>query len=107
MAAASPAITSSGTPCPTTCRNPAVRQAASIAAALRARPSAGPAVTYGARSTTGTAKLMGPSCAAHRVNDMGVVVIGYSRCVPSRAGDKLEKYRAMRDFAVTAEPAGG
>jgi bifunctional non-homologous end joining protein LigD len=38
---------------------------------------------------------------------MGVVVIGYSLCVPSRAGDKLTEYRAKRDFAVTAEPAGG
>jgi bifunctional non-homologous end joining protein LigD len=43
---------------------------------------------------------------------MGVVVIGYSRSVPSRAGDKLAhdkltEYRAKRDFAVTAEPAGG
>src|SRR3954468_9625983 len=46
------------------------------------------------------------------VNYMGVVVMGYSLCVPSRAGDelaqeKLTQYRAMRDFDVTAEPAGG
>ena len=38
---------------------------------------------------------------------MAVDVFGYSRCVPTRAGrEKLQEYRAKRDFAVTAEPAG-
>ena len=37
---------------------------------------------------------------------MGVVVIGYSPCVPRKGKDKLSEYRAKRDFALTAEPAG-
>jgi bifunctional non-homologous end joining protein LigD len=37
---------------------------------------------------------------------MGVMPIGYPQVVASRAEDKLEEYRAKRDFAVTAEPAG-
>ena len=40
---------------------------------------------------------------------MLVIVVGYTFCVPRKGepgGEKLREYRAKRDFAVTAEPAG-
>ena len=40
---------------------------------------------------------------------MLVVVTGYALCVPRKGdagGEKLREYRAKRDFALTAEPAG-